>query len=460
MKDETAQDAIRVLVADDEESMRHFVSRALRRRGFGVATAASAEEALEILAREPFDVVVTDIRMPGMDGIELLERVSTCAPAVRTILMTAFGSVKSAIDALHRGAENYLTKPFETDELVAAVAKAGEKSRLVEENRNLRRMLHGRSGFGGLIGVSRPMMRLFRQIDQVARRSGTVLVTGESGSGKELVARAVHERGHGSEGPFVAVHCGALPDGLVSVELFGAVKGAYTGAENERRGYVERAQGGTLFLDEVGEIPIDVQSALLRFLEDGAYTPVGGTEERQSSARVVAATNRDLRARAAAGTFREDLFYRLDVLPLAVPPLRERLEDIPLLVTHFMEAVGRPGLAVPPDVMAHLQAQPWPGNVRELRNLAERVASLVDGDVVEIADLPTEMREPGSATVDVSGKPYRAALDTFERSWLEKLLSGTGGNVSEAARVAGMSRPTLHARLNALGIDASAYRGR
>ena len=452
-------DALRVLVVDDEESMRHFLVRALQRQGCEVTAAVDGPTALEALGSGAFDVMVTDIRMPGMDGRELFAKARESSPGTRAVLMTAYGSIKDAIAALEQGAESYLAKPFETDELVATVMKAGEKARLLSENRVLREQLSGAGSFGGLVGQSSAMRKLYRTIERVARADGTVLITGESGVGKELVARAIHARSGRGDGPFVAAHCGALPQTLVEAELFGVVEGAFTGADRSRSGYVERASSGTLFLDEIAEVPIEVQPSLLRFLESGEVTPVGGEEVLHPGVRVVAASNRDLRLLVEEARFRPDLFYRLDVLPVRVPPLRDRIEDIPLLVAHFMVAVGRPELVVPPDVMAYLQGLPWEGNVRELQNLTERLAGTVEGDVVTLDDLPSEVH--GDDAVARAGfRPYRLALEHFEREYLEGLLERTGGNVSEAARLGGMARPSLHARIAALGIDLAGFRGR
>jgi len=450
-------DTLRVLVVDDEESMRHFLMRALKRQGFAVVGAADGAAALQAFEDDVFDVMVTDIRMPGMDGRELFSRVLDVAPGTRTVLMTAFGSIKDATDALARGAENYLAKPFETEELVAAVSKAGEKARLMAENRVLREQVQHDGAYAGLVGRSRAMRKLYRTIDRVARADGTALVMGESGSGKELVARAVHSRSGRKDGPFVAVHCGALPETLVEAELFGVVEGAFTGADRTRIGYVQRAAGGTLFLDEIAEVPMEIQPSLLRFLESGEVTPIGGDTVTHPDVRVVTASNRDLRLMVEEGSFRDDLFYRLDVLPVVVPPLRDRVEDVPALITRFLQDVGRADLVVPPDVMAYLQGLPWTGNVRELRNMVERLAGTVESDIVAMADLPTE--SVGGATANTSDfRPYRLALEQFEREYLEGLLERTKGNVSEAARLGGMARPSLHARIGALDIDVARFR--
>ncbi|MAG58694.1 MAG: hypothetical protein CMJ83_20590 [Planctomycetes bacterium] len=454
-------DASRVLVVDDEESMRHFLGRALRREGFDVEVVDNAEAALVALGDGgPFDVMVTDIRMPGMDGRELFRKAREIASGTRVVLMTAHGSIKDAISALQDGAESYLAKPFENDELLAVVHKAAEKARLLAENRILRAQLETGDGFAGLVGQSKAMRRMYRTIEQVAGQGGTVLVTGESGTGKELVARAIHARSDRGDGAFVAVHCGALPETLVEAELYGVVEGAFTGADRSRTGYIERADGGTLFLDEISEVPLDVQPSLLRFLESGEVVRVGGTDVLHPNVRVVAASNRDLRRLLEEGRFRDDLFYRLDVLPVAVPPLRDRVDDIPLLMARFFTGVNRSDLVVPPDVVAFLQGQPWPGNVRELRNLSERLAGTTEGDVVRLEDIPAESGggAPPADPTSAAFKPYRQALEAFERGYLEGLLERTAGNVSEAARLGGMARPSLHARISALGIDVDRFR--
>ena len=444
-------DPLRVLVVDDEESMRHFLSRALRRRGFLVEVVTDGEAALAALGGEAFDVMLTDVRMPGMDGRELFRKALDVSPGTRTVIMTAYGSVKDAITAMEQGAESYLAKPFETEELVATISKAGEKARLLAENRVLREQLTRAGTFAGLIGKSAVMRRLYRTIERVARAGGTVLVTGESGAGKGMVARAVHERSERAAGPFLSAHCGALPATLIEAELYGVVEGAFTGADRTRAGYVQRAAGGTLLLDEIAEVPLDVQSSLLRFLETGEVVRVGGEEVARPDVRVIAASNRDLRSLVEEGTFRDDLFY-----PLIVPPLRDRVDDIPLLVTLFLTSVGRPELVFSPEVMAHLQGLPWPGNVRALQNLVERLAGTVEAEVVTLEELPTEESVKDVPVPDF--RPYRQAMEGFERDYLQGLLRQARGNVSEAARLGGMARPSLHARIAALGLDVSEFR--
>ena len=447
-----------VLVADDDEGMRHFVVRALRKRGFEVREACDGDEAVAALEAAPVDVLVSDIRMPGVNGVELLGRLAALSPGARAVLMTAYGSIDSAVEAVKKGAESYLTKPFETDDLIAAVERAAERAALDGENRALRELLRRPGGYGGLLGSGKAMTTVFRAIDRAAAKDVPVLICGESGTGKELAARAVHARGPDPEAPFVPVACGALPKNLAGVEIFGAEKGAFTGAEKSRAGFLERADGGTIFLDEVEELPLEVQGPLLRYIEHREAFRVGGGDSRQLRVRIVSATSADLGALAQKREFRKELSYRLQVLTIAMPPLREHPEDLPLLLRSFLEEAGRGDLLVSPEVVARLQGLPWPGNVRELRNVAERLASLVEGEVVTLDDLPAELLEGDGPSASL--RPYRQALEAFERGYLEDLLARSGGNVSEAARLGGLSRPSLHARISVLGIDTARFRGR
>jgi DNA-binding NtrC family response regulator len=443
-----------VLVVDDEETMRLFVQRALERAGHRVRTAGRGDEALALLAEVPADVVVSDIRMPGLDGHELLREVGATHAGTRVILMTAFGTIREAMSAVSAGVEAFLEKPFETEELLFHVAKAGESARLAAENRALRELLEGRPGPGAILGKSRAVRRLVQMIHRVAPHPGPVLITGESGTGKELVARAIHARSGASEGPFVAVHCGALPAPLVEAEIFGVDAGAFTGATEPRAGHVERAEGGSLFLDEVAEIPRENQASLLRLAEGRECMRVGGTRPYAPRCRLIAATHRDLRAEVEAGRFRAELYFRLHVLEVRVPPLRDRREDIPLLLRAFLDAAGRRDLEVPVEIQEQLMALPWPGNVRELRNLAERWAVTLEGSSIGPTDLPEET----ARGAPVRPSPFREALQRFEREYFERLLAEARGNVSEAARAAGLPRPTLHARLLALGLDPARFR--
>lgn len=448
-----------VVVVDDEESMRRYVERTLKRAGCTVRACSRAAEALALLDEAEPEVLVTDIRMPGMDGLALFARVARDHPSTRTVLISAHGSVRDALKAMADGAEAYLPKPFEAEELVQVVAKAGEKARLLRENEQLKRDLREGAGFQGMAGSSKAMRALFSLIRKVAPQPGVVLITGESGTGKEMVARAIHRLSAVRKGPFVPVACASLPPGLLEAELFGVQAGAFTGATRDRPGYVERALSGTLFLDEIGDIPPAGQTALLRLLESGDLARVGSSESRRADVRILAATHRDLKAMVSTGEFREDLYYRLHVLPVRVPPLRERREDIPRLIGRFLDEVGRPELVFSPEALEALKQREYRGNVRELRNLAERLAGTVEASVVEIQDLAATDDEAAPPPEPAAGiQPYREALREFERSYVEDLLRQTRGNISEAARASGLSRPGLHARLGHLRLDASRFR--
>lgn len=449
-------DGFDVLVVDDEDSMRFFVQSALKRAGHRVTTAANGVEALATLERALFDVVVTDLRMPGMDGHELFRAVLKLPAPPRVVLMTGFGSIQDAVAALAEGAENYLSKPFEAEELILAVSKAGDKARLALDAAAWKASAAD-GAFEGLIGSSDVMRDLARTIARVAPRRGPVLITGESGTGKELVARAVHTRS-GREGPFVAVHAAGFPQGLLETELFGVEAGAFTGADHSRAGYIERAAGGTLYLDEVGEIPAIAQPSLLRFLQEGEVVRVGGTEVLHPDVRVVASTTQPLRELVQSGRLRQDLYFRLNVLPIEVPALRNRLADMPLLVQCMLMRLGRGGTIVTPAAIAMLSARPWPGNVRELGNTIERSLVLkpdgpLDAGDFHFDDAPNPPAHGGT-------RSYREVLEDFERRYLESILRSTSGNLAEAAREIGLPRPTLHARVTALGLDLARFRSR
>jgi DNA-binding NtrC family response regulator len=449
-------EAAKILVVDDEESMRVFLRRALERAGYDVQVESEGRAAMRHLSESSCDLLLTDIRMPEMDGLSLLDEVRRRFSHLPVLMMTAQASIPDAVDAMRRGAQNYVTKPFDRQLILKAVDDALATGRLSAENRMLRRLLEEGRRFEGLVGSSAPMRALYRQIDQVAPREGVVLIRGESGTGKELVARAIHARSTRSPGAFVAFHCAAVPAALLAAELFGVEEGAFTGARKSRRGAVGRAEGGTLFLDEIGELPLDLQPTLLRLLESGEVVSLGGKEARRPELRILAATNRDLVAEVEAGRFRRDLYYRLNVFPLEVPPLRQRREDLADLVRHFLALAGHDEEAIDLETLALLESRTWPGNVRELENTVARMVALAGGGRIGPEQVPEELRaaEEPSTTLP----PFRAAVADFERSYLEKLLAATEGNVSEAARRAGVSRPALHAKLQALGIDPDRYR--
>jgi len=453
----------RILVVDDEENILHFLSRLLEDEGYAVETARKAEE---VQARDwevPLDLAIIDLRLqPGEDGIALLQLVRERAPEASAILMTAYGSIESAVAAMRAGAYDYVTKPFRAEEILKVVAKALEQRRLQREVRRLRREVERRYSFANLIGKSRAMQEVFHQIEQVAASRGTVLISGESGTGKELVARAIHYNSPRRHNPFVVIDCAAIPETLQESELFGHAKGAFTGAIATKRGLFEEADGGTLFLDEVGELRPGTQATLLRVLQDGTFRRVGETRTLRVDVRVIAATNKDLAEAVRTGQFREDLYYRLRVVPIHLPPLRERREDIPLLVDHFLQS-GRSGSArgdvrrITPEALELLLRYPWPGNIRELENAIERALLFCDGEAITPAHLPPEIRDH-TETIRVGLPPdslsLREALShttrETEQSLIRRALDRARGNRTQAARLLGISRRALLYKLKAM----------
>ncbi len=451
---------LKILVIDDEEGFRFFLRKGLSRRGHEVREADGGADGIEIARKDPPDVVFTDLKMPDVDGLRVLEEIRSFAPETIVILMTAYATIPTAIAAVRAGAAEFLTKPFELEQAVTVLDKALEQHRLVVENRQLRQLLDERTSFRGLIGGSSAMRELYRTIELVGRSDGTVLISGESGSGKELVARAIHTTSDRREGPLVPVHCAAIPEALLEGELFGSLPGAYTGATHRKHGAFERAHGGTIFLDEVSEIPLSVQVKLLRVIQENEVQPLGAEDPVAVDLRWVAATNRDLEPLVEAGEFREDLYFRLNVLPVYVPPLRDRRGDLPLLVDHCLGRFAkREGDAPPrsftPAAMAALEAYPWPGNVRELENIVERVMTLNDRAVIDRDALPPEIRELATA----GGFPdFATAKAAFERRYMMDVLQEARGVITRAATLAGMSRQSLHTKIRQFEIDAERFR--
>jgi len=431
----------RVLVVDNDREQVDLLRAHLERDGYEVRDATDADTALAAIEATGPAVVVTDLRMDGMDGLALLREVRQRAPAARVILMTAFGSLETAIAAMREGAFDYLSKPFRLEELSLAVQRALDDRALREENQRLRREVERRYGWESLVGRSPAMQAALDVLRAVAGSDASLLLLGESGTGKELAARALHQAGPRSHGPFVAVNCAAIPEPLLEAELFGHEKGAFTGADRRRAGLLQEADGGTLFLDEIGDMPQALQAKVLRALQDKAVRPVGGRELVQLDFRLVSATNTDLAARVREGRFREDLYYRLAVIPVRLPSLRERPEDIPLLARHFLERfaaeAGKPVTGFGDDVLTWMLAHPWPGNVRELENTIARAVALAPGSVLTLREVGPL---PGATP---AGGTFRPTLAELERRYVTEVLEEAGGDRRAAARILGVSLRTL-----------------
>jgi two-component system response regulator AtoC len=441
----------RILIVDDDRAMRELLASLFKERGLWVEDASSADAALARAAEHDFDVVLSDVRMPGLSGVELVGQLRRLRPGTPVVLMTAFGSIDSAVDAMRGGAFDYLTKPFEPDAVILAVERALAHRALALENEQLRRAVDRSGSLGELIGKSPAMREIFALIKRIAHGRSSVLITGESGTGKEVVARAIHFHGDRAEKAFVPINCTAIPEGLLESELFGHVRGAFTGAHASKRGLFEKADGGTLFLDEIGDMGLVLQGKLLRVLQDREIRAVGGTQSVRVDVRIIAATHRDLEAEIAAGRFREDLFYRLNVIPVHIPPLRERPEDVPALVEGFLRrhADGRRRF-FSPEALERLLVHPWRGNARELENVIERALALSDVETLGPEDVPL----PGGATPEQPrGEDFLAVaaahgmtLHELSERYTEQVLCSTGGNKVQAARILGIDRKTLYRR--------------
>ncbi len=451
----------RILVVDDERSMREFLEIFFVREGYETSTAGDVDTALLALESDDFDVVISDVQMPGKGGLDLLRAVKEASPETVVIMITAFATAETAIEAMKVGAYDYVTKPFKVDELRLVVEKALEKKLLTTENRRLRSELETRGRPRSLVGTSPAMQKVYDLVAQVARTKTNVLLSGESGTGKELVARAIHDQSERCDEPFVAVNCGAIPENLLESELFGHMKGSFTGAVGNKEGLFETARLGTLFLDEIGEIPLGLQVKLLRAIQDKKVRRVGGTRDEPVDVRIVAATNRDLQEEVAEGRFREDLFYRLNVIQIQLPPLRDRMEDIPLLVQHFMQKFGqeldKPVDGVDDAAMERILAYTFPGNVRELENTIERAVALCDGARIGLEVLPPavlERRRTESASrLPPEGGNLEEMLAAVERELLSEALERSQGVKKKAAQILGISFRSFRYRLEKLGID-------
>jgi two-component system response regulator AtoC len=457
----------RVLVVDDKENIRKLLARILG-ESYDVTTAADGLGAIALLAAQHFDAVVTDLRMPGADGFEVLRVAKTRSPETEVIMMTAYATVPDAVEAMRQGAFDYLAKPFDPDDAALVVARALERRRLPVAVAPTGESPYA---FHNLVGRSPSMAEVYRLLEQASRLDITVLLEGETGTGKELAARAVHFHGARKERRFVPINCGALPAELVESELFGHARGAFTGAAGAKPGLFEEAEGGTLFLDEIGELPLAVQVKLNRALQEKEIRRVGDVKATPVDVRVIAATHRDLKAEVQAGRFREDLFYRLNVFPVRLPPLRERREDVPLLAAHFLakhaNALRRPLSGFDPEALRALAGYPWPGNVRELENAVERAVALAEGERVTVRDLPPDVTGGQAGAIPpelLAAMPYRDAVDLardrVSREYLAALLLEFEGNVTRAAERAGMERESLHRLLKRYGVRSDDFKGR
>ncbi len=449
----------KVLVVDDEQSLRDFLAIMLKKEGHEVATAINGTDALKAVHAEIFDLVISDVKMPGVDGIEVLKTIKEISPETVVIMVTAFATAETAVEAMKLGASDYIIKPFKVDELKLIINNSLEKRYLRKENTLLKREIESRAGYENFIGKSEPMMKVFALIRQVSQTSSTVLITGESGTGKELVAKAIHYNGARKNGPFVTVNCGALPETLLESELFGYMKGAFTGAASNKQGLFETADGGTIFLDEISATTPALQIKLLRVLQEREFMRVGGTAGIKVNVHVVAASNRDLHEEVAKGTFREDLYYRLNVIPIHLPPLRERKEDIPRLVDFFLGKSTNKGAdpstvkKIDADVMKVFMSYSWPGNVRELENMIERLVIISTEDTIRFEQLPATLtnRQPcfDLVTLDIpdGGIDLEAMLENAEKTLLWKALEKSGGIKTDAAKLLKLSFRSFRHRL-------------
>ena len=437
-----------ILIVDDEPSVRETCAEVAEQSGMKATAVSSAEEALEVLEHAAVDIVLTDLMLQSTSGLELLRRVHDTYPKMPVIVLTQYGTIDSAVAATRLGAIDYVTKPFRIEELRARLERAARAVELQLENQLLREQLRTRPGFGGLIGVSEKMQRVYKVIQKVSQHEYPVLILGESGTGKELVARSVHYSGPRKDRTFAPVDCSSLVATLIESELFGYVKGAFTGAQHGKQGLLEAAHGGTLFLDEIGDMPVDLQAKLLRALQEHEVKPVGSTERRRIDVRIIAATNRDLETAIKTGAFRQDLYFRLNVVQVKLPALRERKSDIPLLVTSFLDKFSdpqKPAQTISEDTMRRLIAYDWPGNVRELENAIERAVALGSGPILHVGDLPSNLQYPTSERAPE--RDELLPLEELERRAILRTLRETSGDKLAAARILGIGKTTLYRKL-------------
>jgi two-component system response regulator AtoC len=449
-----------VLVIDDEPNMRHMLTALLEKAGYAVTVAADGVDGLSILERKAFDLILCDVRMPRMDGLSFLKQMTKQGLNSTTIVMSAYGTIDTAVEAMKLGAVDYISKPFKADEILLKLAQFEEKGRLREENLRLRDAVQETFSFQNMVAKSQAMRAIFETIRKIADYKTTVLITGESGTGKELIARAIHYNGIRKDKPMVAVNCGGLPENLLESELFGYAKGAFTDAGKDKKGIFQEATGGTFFLDEIGELPLSLQVKLLRVLQDEMVRPLGSAEAVKVDVRIIAATAANLAEAVQEGTFRDDLFYRINVLHIEVPPLRDRREDIPLLVNHFMEKfdkrLRKKITEIQPEALRALMAYPWPGNVRELENVIERTMVLTERSHIHVSELPDKIRGPQASIMPPwpsEETSLKANTMVLEKALIERALRETDNNRTRAAKLLGISHPTLLSKMKTYGIS-------
>ncbi len=450
----------KILVVDDEPNMRHMLTAVLEKAGYRTTAATDGLDALSFLENRSFDFILSDVRMPRMDGLTLLKRMTDRGINTTTIVMSAYGTIDMAVEAMKLGATDYISKPFKTDEILLKLAQIEERDRLREENLRLRDAVRETFSFHNMVAKSKAMGKIFEAIRKIADYKTTVLITGESGTGKELIAKAIHYNGSRKDKPMVAINCGGLPENLLESELFGHVKGAFTGATKDKRGLFQEADGGTLFLDEVGELPLSLQVKLLRVLQDEMVRPLGSTGSSKVDVRIIAATATNLAKAVKDGTFRDDLFYRLNVLLIDVPPLRDRKEDIPLLINHFIKKFGKrlnkEVQGVRPEALQALMDYAWPGNVRELENVIERTMVLTERSHLHLSELSDEIQGGGldsESSWPGTGMSMKENTVALEKALIKRALKETDNNRTRTAKLLGISHPTLLSKMKAYGIS-------
>ncbi|MCK4261858.1 sigma-54-dependent Fis family transcriptional regulator [bacterium] len=454
----------KILVVDDEAKMRRVLQMMLEENGCQVDLAEGAEKALSRMKEVTFSLIITDMKMPGMSGLQLLKEIKKLDEGIPVVVMTAYGTIPTAIEAMKAGAHDYVLKPFDMEEMKTVVEKALEREKLLRRSQYLQEELEAKYQFDNIVGESSKMKEVFRLISQVAPTKSTVLVSGESGTGKELIARSVHHRSPREDQPFVVVNCAALSENLLESELFGHLKGAFTGAHRDRRGRFTLADGGSIFLDEIGAMSPGLQAKILRVLQEKEFEPVGGTRSIQVDVRIIAATNQDLKMAVEEGSFREDLYYRLNVVPIHLPPLRERKEDIPLLAYHFLRRYSQEltkGVSeISPEALGLMLEYDWPGNIRELENAIERAMVLSKGNTLSVETLPlvssSQEAEVGDENISYQ-EAKKAVLESFERRFFTRILKEAGGNVSQAARQAQIDRKNLYQKMKELRLNPKDY---